>query len=154
MIRNQLVGVVVKAHAEHLRLAKIENWDIPPDDSSKPYRRAAYVVPPQESSEVGSGSESQGGDPLSKIAKGYGRERDRSSDEENIPLAELAGRLKARKQRLEREQKTDDRHVTSDDEMSGVSDEAISLDGVRWKRERGKDSDKVKNLLRAIVDVL
>ena len=98
VIRNQLDGVVVKTHAEHLRIAKIENWDIPPDDSSKPYRMAAYVVPPQESSEKGSSSESEGGNPLSTVTKRYRRERDGSSDEEDIPLAELAGRLQARKQ--------------------------------------------------------
>ena len=68
MITNQLDGVVVKAHAEHLRLAKIEDWDISLDDSNKPYRRAAYVVPPRENSKEGSGSESEGGDPLFEIA--------------------------------------------------------------------------------------
>ena len=68
-------------------------------------------------------------------------------------MAELAGRLKARKQRLEREQQTLDRHVTSDDEMSGVSDEAMSVDGARRKRECGNDSDKMKNLLKEIADV-
>ena len=89
------------------------------------------MVPPQESSEVGSSSESEGVDPLPKAAKRYRRKRDGSSDEEDIPLAELAGRLKARKQRLEREQKTVDQHVTTDEEMSGVSNEAMSVDGVR-----------------------
>ena len=69
-------------------------------------------------------------------------------------MAELAGRLKARKQRLEKEQQTVDRQVPSKDEMSGVPDEAMSVDGVRRKRDRGKDSGKVKDLLRAIVDVL
>ena len=59
-------------------------------DSRKPYRRAAYVVPPQESSEESSSSESEGGDTLPKITRWYRRERDNSSEEENIPLAELA----------------------------------------------------------------
>ena len=45
-------------------------------------------------------------------------------------MAELAGRLKVRKQRLKREQKTVDQHVPLDDEMSGVSDEAMSVDSV------------------------
>ena len=95
VIRNQLDGVAVKVHAEHLRLARVEEWEIPTNDSKKPYRRAAYVVPPQESSEESSSSESEGGDPLPKIARWYRRERDDSSEEENIPLAELAGRIKA-----------------------------------------------------------
>ena len=74
------------------------------------------MVPPQGNSEDSSSSESEGGDPLSKIAKRYRRLRDGSSDED-IPLSEPAGRLKTRKQRLEREQKTADRHVTPDDVM-------------------------------------
>ena len=104
MIRNQLDGVAVKIHAEHLRLAKVEEWEIQTNDSRKPYRRAAYVVPPQESSEEITSSESEGGYPLPKITRWYRRERDNSSEEENIPLAELAERLKARERRLEREQ--------------------------------------------------
>ena len=154
VIRNQLDGVAVKVHAEHLRLAKVEEWEIPTNDSRKPYRRAAYVVPPQESSEESSSSESEGGDPLPKIARWYRRERDNSSEEENIPLAELAGRLKARERRPEREQGPADRHKTSDDETSTVSDEAMSVDEVRKKRGRGRSSGRVRNLLSAILNVL
>ena len=148
VIRNQLDGVAVKVHAEHLRLAKVEEWEIQTNDSRKPYRRAACVVPPQESSEESSSSESEGGDPLPKIARWYRRERDNSSEEENIPLAEIAVRLKARERRLEREQGPADRHKTSDDETSAVSDEAMSVDGVMKKRGRGR------NLLSAILNVL
>ena len=154
VIRNQLDGVAVKVHAEHLRLAKVEEWEIPTNGSRKPYRRAAYVVPPQESSEESSSSESEGGDPLLKIARWYRRERDNSSEEENTPLAELAGRLKARERRLEREQGPADRHKTSDDETSSISDEAISVDAVRKKRGRGKGSGRVRDLLSAILNVL
>ena len=154
VIRNQLDGVVVKVHAEHLRLAKVEEWEIPTNDSRKPYRRAAYVVPPQESSEESSSSESEGGDPLPKISRWYRRERDNSSEEENIPLAELAGRLKARERRLEREQGPVERHKISDDETSAVSDEAMSVDGIMKKRGRGKSSGRVRNLLSAILNVL
>ena len=154
VIRNQLDGVAVKVHAEHLRLAKVEEWEIPTNDSRKPYWRAAYVVPPQESSEESSSSESEDGDPLPKIAQWYRRERDNSSEEENIPLAELAGRLKARERRLEREQGPADWHKTSDDETSTVSDEAMPVDAVRKKRGRGKGSGRVRNLLSAILNVL
>ena len=153
VIRNQLDGVAVKVHAEHLRLAKVEEWEIPTSDSRKPYRRAAYVVPPQESSKESSSSESEGGDPLPKIAQWYRRERDNSSEEESIPLAELAGRLKARERRLEREQGPADRHKTSDDETSTVSDEAMSVDEVRKERGRGKGSGRVR-ILSAILNVL
>ena len=47
-----------------------------------------------------------------------------------------------------------DRREASEDEMSVVSDEAMLVDGVKEKREFGSDSSKVKNLLRAILDVL
>ena len=154
VIRNQLDGVAVKVHAEHLRLARVEEWEIPTNDSKTPYRRAAYVVPPQESSEESSSSESEGGDPLPKIARWYRRERDDSSEEENIPLAELAGRIKARERRLEREQGPVERHKSSDDETSAVSDEAMSVDGIMKKRGRGKSSGRVRNLLSAILNVL
>ena len=45
----------MKVHVEHLRRADIEaEWKIPSADSRKPYRRAACVVPPRESSEESS----------------------------------------------------------------------------------------------------
>ena len=112
------------------------------------------MVPPQESPGESSSSESEGGDPLHKIARRYRRERDNSSEEENMPLAELAGRLQAWKPRLEREQGPAERHGTSDDETSAVSDEAMSVDEVIKKRGRGNSSGRVRNLLSAILNVL
>ncbi len=47
-----------------------------------------------------------------------------------------------------------DRREASEDEMSMVSDEAMSVDGVKEKSEFGNDSSKVKNLLRAILNDL
>ena len=64
------------------------------------------------------------------------------------------GRLKAREQRLEREQGPVEQHKTSDDETSAVSDEAMSVDGVMKKRGCGKGSGRVRNLLSAILIVL
>lgn len=51
-------------------------------------------------------SESEGGDSLRKIIKRYRQERDNFSEVEDIPLAELVGRLKVRKQRSEGVQET------------------------------------------------
>ena len=79
----------------------------------------------------------------------YRRLRNNSSEEENIPVAELAGRFKARKRRLERE-----RHEISNDETSVVSDEAMSVGKVVKKRGRGNVLNKVKNLLSAILCLL
>lgn len=64
-------------------------------------------------------------------------------------MAELAGRFKARKRRLERE-----RHEISNDETSVVSDEAMSVGKVVKKRGRGNVLNKVKNLLSAILCLL
>ena len=73
----------------------------------------------------------------------------RHPEEENIPVAELAGRLKARKRRLERE-----RHEISNDETSVVSGEAMSVGRVVKKRGRGNVSSKARNLLSAVLSLL
>ena len=74
--------------------------------------------------------------------------------EEDIPLAELVGRSKVIKRRLEREQEMADLREASDDEMSVVFDKATSVDGFMKNKkkeeerknksgERGNDSSKV-----------
>ena len=65
----------MKVYVVQSKLAKVEEWEIPPNDSNKPYRRAAYVVSPQDSSEECSSSESEGGDPFPKIAEKCWREK-------------------------------------------------------------------------------
>ena len=78
---------------------------------------------------------------MSKITKRYRRERDSFSEEEDIPLAELEGRLKVRKRRSE---ETVDLCATSDDEMSVISDEAILVYGFMKKRKRKERRKKRK----------
>ena len=88
----------MKAHAEHLRL--IENWDIPPDDSSKIEGLLTWFLPRRDLRRVVGGNQRA----VILCRKSPRAAEGKSSlDEEDIPLAELAGRLKARKQRLERE---------------------------------------------------
>jgi len=94
------------------------------------------VVSPQESSEEGSSSGSEGGNLLPKIAKSTGGERENFLEEEDIPLAELVGRLKMLNRRLEREQEMVDLREASDDEMSVVSDKATSVDGLMKNRRK------------------
>ena len=94
------------------------------------------MVSPQESSEEGSSSGSEGGNLLPKIAKSIGGERENFLEEENIPLAELVGRLKMLNRRLEREQEMVDLREASDDEMSVVSDKATSVDGLMKNRKK------------------
>ena len=51
-IKNQLDGTTTKAHAEQLRLVKIDEWEIPKNDDGHRLRRARYVVPPESDSET------------------------------------------------------------------------------------------------------
>jgi hypothetical protein len=46
-IKTQLDGKVTKAHKELLRLAKIDERDIPKNELCRPLRKSAYVVPPE-----------------------------------------------------------------------------------------------------------
>ena len=46
IIKNQLDGSTCKVHAEMLRLAKIDDLQIPKDENQKCLRDAAYVLPP------------------------------------------------------------------------------------------------------------
>ena len=139
---------MVNVDVEQLWRAKDEEREIPHADSGKPYRRAADEVSPRSRFKESSSSESEGGDPLSKITKRYRRERDSFSEEEDIPLAELEGRLKVRKRRLEVVQETADLCATSDDEMSVISDEAILVYGIMKKRKRKERRKKERKTKR------
>ena len=46
VIKNQLDGSTCTVHAEMLRLAKVEEWQMSKDESSKRLRDAAFVIPP------------------------------------------------------------------------------------------------------------
>lgn len=91
----------MKVHGEQLRRAKAEEWEIPHADSGRPEGLLTWFLLGRVMS-----SESEGGDPLRKIIKRYRQERDNFSEVEDIPLAELVGRLKVRKQRSEGVQET------------------------------------------------
>ena len=49
VIKNQLNGCTCKFHAEMLRLANIEDWQISKDETDKILRDTAYVIPPEPS---------------------------------------------------------------------------------------------------------
>ncbi|XP_062587953.1 superoxide-generating NADPH oxidase heavy chain subunit C-like [Saccostrea cucullata] len=50
-IKSQLDGKVTKAHKELLRLAKIDEWELPTNEQGRPLRKAAYVMPPESQSD-------------------------------------------------------------------------------------------------------
>ena len=70
VIKNQLDGTTSKVHSEMLRLANIDDWQVPKTQDNRHLRDAAYVVPPQASdSELSSDSDSEMDVPLAKLAK-------------------------------------------------------------------------------------
>lgn len=93
IIRNQLDGSTSRVHAELLRKAELDDWEIPRADDGRPMRRAAYVIPPDDSTSEEEDSENE---PLAKLAAKHRHVREDSDEEDNIPLMELAGRLKSR----------------------------------------------------------
>ena len=100
IIESQLDGVTTKAHAEELRLAKIDEWEIPKTDGGRRLRRAAYVVPLESERETEAPSQNEGLEsdsddssdnnlPLARLAQKYRTKRDHSSSEDDIPQMEL-----------------------------------------------------------------
>ena len=50
IIKNQLNGTNTKVHAQHLKPATVEEWNIPSENRSK--RKSTYVVAPSSSDEL------------------------------------------------------------------------------------------------------
>ena len=144
-IKNHLDGTVTKVHAEHLRLANVDEWDIPKDQKGRLIRKAKYAVPPSSSSSEDVSDHSD--EPLSKIDKKYQKQRDTSSDEDDIPLMELAKRMHAKEMAL-----------ASSDETDGnisIHDDLKSLNEVKVvKRQTRVKQPIIRNLLQAIVGIL
>ena len=104
VVKDQLTGTTTKCHARQLRLADITLWPTTVNnDSARPMRRTNYVVPPVDEES----SEEEVPEPLEREVRHKQRERENSEDEEDIPLAELQRRIRAKKIIDEEETKTD-----------------------------------------------
>ena len=138
IIENILDRSTEKVHAEHLRLANLD-WEVPKGKDLP--RKARYVVNPESSSEESSSdSEPDNRPPLQKVADKYHREREGSSDEDDIPLMELAKRLRAR-----------DALITSpSSEDESDFDNKMQIDLVH----KDKYKRNIKNLLKSVVGIL
>ena len=157
VIRNQLDGSTVKSHADHLRLAKIDELDIPVPD--KIMRKTTYVVPPETESDQSDEDNSA----RERIVKRYRNERSDSDEEEDVPLMELARRLKSRKEGLQTNMGSgssdDDQTVMSDMETDEIADsdgtDKMSVNEINSQEVKSdrKVSD-VKQLLEALVGLL
>jgi hypothetical protein len=92
IIKNQLNGTNTNVHAQHLKLATVEEWNIPIENKTK--INSTYVVTPSSSDELDcnnqSESESENEQDLrEKLINKYRKERESPSNEEDIPLMEL-----------------------------------------------------------------
>ena len=107
MIRNQLDGTERRAHADHLAKAPVGDWVIPPPvGADKPVRRNQLAAPTD--SEGSERSDSELEDPevsdrdiglRERISRMLRQEREASSSEEDIPLAELQKRIRLREKK-------------------------------------------------------
>ena len=126
VIKNQLDGSTSRVHAEMLRAANIDEWVIPTSTDGRPLRKTAYVIPPEDSSDEESSDTDQEG-PYEKLTKKYQKERDDSDEEDNIPLMELAKRLKAR-DAMKQEENEESNRDSSVDESRGSVEQSIDFD--------------------------
>ena len=142
-IRNKLDGIIAKAHAEHLRLANVDEWDIPKDNTDKPIRKANYVINPDISDSDSIRSEtSEDNIPLNKITKRYRKERDNSSNEEDIPLMELSNKLKQRQRRLQHTNEVNSPSDMYSDLESDNSENEMSVGEVNIKVKQNSKANK------------
>ena len=66
-LKNQLDDTVTKAHAEHMRLANLGDWEITKDKKGRPKRRVKYVAPLSDSSDEGDNELSDIEEPLNWV---------------------------------------------------------------------------------------
>ena len=139
-LRDQLTGKIIKSSTDNMRLANIDKWEITKEQGQRRTRKANLVVPP-ESDSSSSTSDSESEPPHERLIRKYRRERSDSDEEEDIPLAEVARRLRERETRLAQENKNSD----SENQLkSGNADSEIKLEhsSSDSKRESASESNK------------
>lgn len=156
-VKNQLTGVTTKANARHLRLASLEEWEIPTENRGRPLRKSVYVEPPGQSGDESS-SESSDSElpPLNRAVRKKRVEREDWSSEDDIPLMELKKRLRGRKL-LGNKKKGHSISVNeeSSDNSTDVNSE-VELSVNTFTRNSNKVTDKnnkLKNVLQSILDI-
>jgi len=100
IIRDQLTGNSTKAHAQHLKPANIDEWEIPKTSSIKNMRKSKFVVSPETSGSDLSSEE----DEITfedRLIRKHRNERETSSDEDEIPPMELKKRIRNRERNYE-----------------------------------------------------
>lgn len=154
IVKNQLDGTTTKTHAEHIRLANIDEWEIPKRTNARPMRRANYVVPPDsESGSSSSESDSEDDIPLATLIKRKKKENENSDSESDIPLMQLAKQLRERENPpSSSDSATSSSYETDNDENThSVHDIDLNIDKQSCI---STESTKVRNLLQAVIGML
>jgi len=167
IIKNQLNGTTTKVHAQHLKPATVEEWNIPSENRSK--RKSTYVVAPSSSDELDSDNQSESSseneqDPRDKLINKYRNERESSSNEEDIPLMELKKRVRSRAKRIKEQTmessdeddvplsklktKNSVQYASSQSSNNSSSEDDMSIDVVMSKPacKRDRQNDKLLNI--------
>ena len=136
VIKNQLDNTVRTTHVRHIRPASLDSWEIPKDVRGRPVRKAVYPVTPEnsDSGTENSDSENEGNEPLAKVIKMNRKARRNSSDEDDIPLHELAKRLKERNRRIKEENMSGSNDSYDSEQCS--SDDSIPMNNAESSDER------------------
>ena len=142
IIKNQLDGSTTKVHMEHIRLAHVDDWQLPTDKVGRVLRPTNYVVPPISQSDLSSDTENETDDdiPLSKLAHRYRKERENSDNESDIPLMELKKRIRGRE------------HLCSPDGTDTMSPDSDSSSGESVSQSSTSDSNESANESDMAVD--
>ena len=153
VIKNH--GSTSHVHAESLRHANIDEWDMEYHKDSR-LKDATLAVPMQDTvdSDTDSNSENNNSSPLNEIANKYRQERENSKNEEDIPLMELRKRIRNNKPDIKQNENSDQSssEQSSDDELF----EPMQVENMEVKQKKKVTSrtTKVKNLLKIISDIL
>ena len=161
VIRNQLNGKLVRAHANSLRLSNLE-WKVPKSDD-KIRKANLSVIPPSDDEDMGNSSSDSDETIIYDPEKYLQKERkileDSDESQDGIPRFELQKRLRHRDRRLKgndlNSSVSDD---NDDDEEVDMEIGAINQNKKRQlplkERQTKESKSKTKALLKAIMGML
>ena len=112
--KNKLDGTITKAHAEHLQLAQLDDWEIPKDKKDMLACKVTCAAPVNSISDESEIEISYKKELLTKMIKRYWKQRETSSDEDDIPLMKLAKRM----QKKDRGVKSGNDDTSAEDQKS------------------------------------
>jgi transposase InsO family protein/predicted aspartyl protease len=139
IVKNQLNGTTTKTHARHIRPANIAEWPTPTPSGERLLRKSNYVIPPEESDD-----EETEETALDRAVRFKRQERADSSDEDDIPLAELRRRIQTRNQ-SDLEEQVNDYPLKSESDETDQGESDSSNETVKTElQETDMEVDMVK----------